>query len=140
MLSAQQIADKWAAKAGGASNDYKIGIQGVQTAPGQAAVAAQGTMVSKWNEAISSGRWAARTGAVGLEQWKQMSMGKGAANYGNGISAGKSKYVAALSYYAPIYQQIKDGVKQFPRDGAGGSMARVQFAMQTLQAAKAARR
>lgn len=140
MLSVQQIADKWGTKSGGASGDYKNGIQGVQTAPGQQAVAAQGTMVSKWNESVSSGRWASRTGSVSLEEWKQKAMGKGAANYGNGIAAGKSKYQAAVAYYQPYYQQIKEGVKQFPRDGAGGSMARVQFAMQTLQAAKASRR
>jgi hypothetical protein len=140
MLSVDQIATKWSSKAGGAGNDYKNGIQGVQQAPGQAAVAAQGTMVAKWNESVQSGRWAARTGSVSLEQWKQQAMGKGAANYGNGISAGKQKYQAAIAYYAPYYQQAREAAKQFPRDGAGGSLARVQSTMQILQAAKAARR
>lgn len=139
MLSAQQIADKYASKAGAAGGDYKNGIQNTNVNPMQLAVAQQGVMVSKWNEAISSGRWANRMNSVGVDQWKNAAMTKGAQNYQTGIQAGKQKYLNAINYYAPIYQQIKDAVRQIPRDGGAGSLARVQLAMQTLQQAKQAR-
>lgn len=139
MLTAQQIADKWAARAGGAQQAYKDGIQSTNVNPMALAVAQQATMVSKWNEAINSGRWANRLQSVSPETWKQAAITKGAANYTNGITAGKSKMASAMQYYGPIYAQIKEAVRQIPRDGAGGSMARVQMAMTMLQQAKAAR-
>lgn len=140
MLSPQQVADKWASKAGAAVNDYKVGIQGVTTAPGQLAVAQQAVMMQKWNDSVNSGLWAARTGAVGLATWQQAALTKGASNYGTGITAGKSKMAAAMQYYLPVAQAIKDGVRSIPRDGGAGSLERVRFAMAAMQAAKQARR
>ncbi len=140
MLSPQQVADKWAQKAGAASGDYKLGIQGVTQAPGQAAVAAQGVMVTNWQEAINSGRWAARTGAVSLAAWQQAAMTKGAQNYASGVAAAKPKMIAAMTYYLPVAQAVHEAVKSIPRDGGAGSLARVQMAMGAFKAAKAARR
>lgn len=140
MLTAQQVADKWAQKAGNAVTDYKNGIQGVTTAPGQLAVAAQGVMLQNWNEAVNSGRWAARTGAVSLGTWQQAAMTKGASNYGTGVQAGKSKMAAAMAYYLPVAQSVKEAVRAIPRDGGAGSLARVQLAMEAFKQAKLNRR
>jgi hypothetical protein len=140
MLNPQQVADKWAQKAGNAVTDYKTGIQGVTVAPGQLAVAAQGVMTQNWNEAINSGRWAARTGAVSLSSWQQQAITKGATNYGTGVQAGKAKMAAAMAYYLSVAQAVKDGVRAIPRDGGSGSLARVQFAMEAFKQAKMNRR
>jgi hypothetical protein len=140
MLSPQAGADKWAQKAGGAVADYKAGIQGVQSAPGQAAVAAQNVMLQNWNEAVNSGRWAARTGAVPLEVWKQAAITKGGANYGTGITAGKAKMAASNAYYYPVAASVKEAVKSIPRDGGAGSLARVQLNMEAFKNAKMNRR
>ena len=140
MLTPQQVADKWAQKAGAASADYKAGIMGVTQAPGQLAVANQATMVSNWNAAINNGTWANRTGAVSLGQWQQAASTKGAQNYTTGVAAGKSKMAAAAAYYLPVAQQVKDAVKAIPRDGGAGSLARVQLNMEAFKAAKQNRR
>lgn len=140
MLTAQQVTDKWAQKAGAATNDYKMGIQGVTQAPGQLAVQAQATMVNKWNESINNGTWAARTGNVSLSTWQQAAMGKGAANYATGVAAAKPKMVAAMSYYLPVAAAVKEAVKSLPRDGGAGSLARVQLNMEMFKQAKANRR
>lgn len=140
MLNPQQVADKWASKAGNAVTDYKNGIQGVNTAPGQLAVAAQGVMTQNWNEAVNSGRWAARTGAVSLSDWKQSATTKGAANYGTGVQAGKGKMAAAMAYYLPVAQAVKEAVRAIPRDGGAGSLQRVQLAMEAFKQAKMNRR
>ena len=139
MLTAQQIADKWASRAGSASTAYKDGIQQTNVNPMQLAVAQQANMVSKWNEAISSGRWANRMNSVSPETWKQAAMTKGASNYTTGIQAGKQKFVTAMNYYAQVYASIKDAVRSIPRDGGSGSIARMTMAMQMLQAAKQSR-
>jgi hypothetical protein len=140
MLSPQQVADKWAAKASAAGTDYKNGIAGVTVAPGQLAVQAQDVMVQRWQEAISSGRWAQRTGNVSLQSWQAAAMNKGAANYGTGISAGKPKMAAFLQAFLPVAAQVKEAVRSIPRDGGAGSLARVQLAMQAFQAFRNARR
>lgn len=140
MLTPQQVADKWAQKAGAATGDYKLGIQGVTQAPGQLAVQAQATMVSKWNESINNGVWAARTGNVSLSAWQQAALGKGSQNYATGIAAAKPKMVAAASYYLPIAAGVKEAVKAIPRDGGAGSLARVQLNMEAFKQAKANRR
>lgn len=140
MLSPQQVADKWAAKASAAGADYKAGVAGVTVAPGQLAVQNQDTMIRNWQEAISSGRWAARTGAVSLQSWQAAAMGKGAQNYGTGIQAGKSKMQSFLAAFLPVAQQVKEAVRSIPRDGGAGSLQRVQMAMQAFQAFKQARR
>lgn len=140
MLNAQQVADKWAQKAGGSVGDYKAGIQGVSVAPGQLAVAAQNQMLTNWNESVNSGRWANRTGAVSLEQWRQAAMGKGAQNYATGVAAGKSKMAAAMQYYLPVAEAVRQAVQSIPRDGGAGSLARVQLAMEMFKRAKLERR
>jgi hypothetical protein len=140
MLNPQQVADKWAQKAGGAVSDYKAGIAGVQQPPGMLAVAAQPQMLQNWNEAVNSGRWAARTGAVSLSSWQQAAAGKGAANYGTGITAGKAKMAAAMAYYLPVAAAVHEAVKSIPRDGGAGSLARVQMAMDAFKQAKQSRR
>lgn len=139
-LSPQQVADKWASKAAGATNDYKLGVQAVTQAPGQLAVQAQDIMIQKWTESIASGRWAQRTAAVSLSQWQQAATTKGAANYGTGIQAGKAKMAAFLQAFLPVAQQVKEAVRSIPRDGGAGSLQRVQMAMQAFQAFKQARR
>jgi len=140
MLSPQQIADKWASKAGAAGQDYKNGVQGVTTAPSQLAIQAQQQMVSNWNNAISSGQWANRLGAVSLGAWQAAAMGKGAQNYGTGVQAGKAKFASAMQYYGPVAQQVKEAVRSVPRDGGAGSLERVRISMQMFKDAKAARR
>lgn len=140
MLTPQQAADKWAQKAGAASGDYKAGVMGVTVAPGQLAVQNQAAMVNNWNQSINSGAWANRTGNVSLSAWQQAASTKGATNYATGVSAGKSKMAAAMAYYLPVAQAVKEAVRSIPRDGGAGSMARVQLAMDAFKQAKANRR
>lgn len=140
MLTPQQAADKWAQKAGAAAGDYKQGIMGVTQAPGAQAVQAQQVMVQNWNNAINSGQWAARTGAVSLSSWQQAASTKGAQNFATGVAAGKNKYVAAAQYYLPVAQAVHEAVKAIPRDGGAGSLARVQLAMDAFKQAKQNRR
>jgi hypothetical protein len=140
VMTPQQYADKWAAKAAASGNDYKQGIMNVTVAPGQLAAANQDVMMQKWNEAISSGRWASRVAAVSLGAWQQAAVGKGAQNYANGINAGKAKAAAAAAYYLPVAAAVKDAVRNIPRDGGAGSLERVRIAMQMFQTAKQNRR
>lgn len=140
MMTPQQLADKWAQRAGSAQGDYKSGVMGVTQAPGQLAVQAQATMVQKWNESINSGQWAARTGAVSLGSWQNITSTKGATNYTTGVAAAKPKVIAAATYYLPVAQAVKEAVKSIPRDGGAGSLARVQMNMEMFKQAKANRR
>lgn len=140
MLNPQAGADKWAQKAGNSVADYKAGIASVTTAPGQLAVAAQNVMTANWNDAVNSGRWAARTGSVSLQSWQQAASTKGANNYASGVNAGKAKYAAAAAYYYPVAAAVKDAVRSIPRDGGAGSLARVQMNMDMFKQAKQNRR
>lgn len=134
--SPQQGADRWEQGASGAQSRWAEGIQGTTADQAGRAVAAQGAMVANFTQAVSSGRWARRIQeSGGTANWKQQSQAK-AANYTTGVTAGKSKYLAAAQKWYPITQGIAQQVRQMPSGSIGASVARATAFIQAMHAAK----
>lgn len=127
-LSPQAVTAKWKANAGKSAPAWTAGIQGVTQAPGQLAAARAQEALAGYTEAIQSGRWAARVGAVPLNEWQSRSVAK-SGNYTAGINAGESKRARFDNSWVPLMAAAKERLRTVPRDGGASSLSKVQAIM-----------
>lgn len=102
----QEVADKWASRAGAAAQDYARGVETTDKDPTQLAAANGARYIAGVQEAYSSGRWARRLAAVGKAGWQQAVRDKGVANYGTGVTASRQKYADAMG---PVLAAVAAG-------------------------------
>ena len=129
--SLQQTVSNWQTKASGAQTAFTDGVQGTTVDVVGRAIAAQPAMVSNFNQAVNSGYWAARLGAVGTSGWKAATVAK-AANYSTGISAGVNAYQSAMQTWLPIIDQAAAAAKAMPGGSLGNNLARANYFATTL--------
>lgn len=89
-----EYAEKWANRTGAATEDYKKGINKVQTAPSQAAIAAKEKMRAGVNQALDDGTWERGLQGVTLQDWKNKAVNIGAQRISSGVMAAKDKQAA----------------------------------------------
>jgi hypothetical protein len=108
---AQSFADKWVTRTGAASQDYAQGV--AQSGKDQAglAIAAQARLLSNFQQAVQSGKWAQRLRAVGTQGYKDAVAAKGVANFQNGVQAARDKVAAAaaplLAFESNLQRQVQ---------------------------------
>jgi len=107
--TAQQAAQNWSQSAGRAQTAFTEGVQSTTKDQASLAVAAQARLVSNFNDAVNSGRWAAGVQRGGTAYWKSQTQAK-AANYGVGFTAGASAYAAAAQKILAAESQIVAGL------------------------------
>ena len=96
-VTPEEYAAKHAQRLKAASEDIRRGIERTSRAPGEAAVAQQDKLVSKFQEAVSSGRWASATRAVSLGDWQSAAINKGVPRIAAGIDAAAPKQAQMAS-------------------------------------------
>lgn len=84
-VNAQEFVDKWGRRTKAATQDYVNGINRVTEAPGQAAAKSVDRMRQGINDALDSGRWAAKVSGVSLQEWQQKAAEKGAQRIASGV-------------------------------------------------------
>jgi hypothetical protein len=94
--TAAQAAANWANSAGRASTAFTDGVQSSQKDQAALAVAQQATLVANFNQAVSSGRWAAGVTRRGTPYWKSQTLAK-AGNYSTGFTAGAANQASAIA-------------------------------------------
>lgn len=105
MLTADQVANKWATNTGAATQAYTDGVNAVTVAPGQAA-ARQADLWAQ-NTAAAKSKYAANSAKVSLADWQASATGKGAARLASGVQAAQPKMQAAMQKLLPyIAQQV----------------------------------
>lgn len=113
MKSLADTVSAWTNSAGTAQTNYVKGIQ-ASTAPiVSAAIANQGAMVSNFNQAVTSGRWANNLNAVGDAGIKAAAIAK-AANFANGITQGASAYNLAMQTWLPRIDAAAAAARALP--------------------------
>lgn len=95
LMSPADAATKWQSGFAGAGTAWQAGIDAVDTAPGQLAVAALPRYLSGVQQ--NANKWAARTGSVSLQQWKDAAKTKGPSRLASGAAAGAAKYAAQIA-------------------------------------------
>lgn len=117
--TAQQVASKWSANLGAATQAITNGVNAVQTAPTQLAAAnVQGYLTGVQN-AVNSGKWAAALNKVSLSDWKTAMLNKGVQHIQTGAVAGQSKVASA---FGPLLQYIYDGRDQINAANPRGTL------------------
>jgi len=127
-LQPAAVTAKWKANAGKSASAWAAGIQGVTVAPGQLAAAQAQAALAGYTDAIQSGRWAQRVGAVTLGDWQSKSVAK-QGNYTSGINAGESKRARFDAAWIPLMAAAKERLRSVPRDGGASSLSKVQAIM-----------
>lgn len=113
MKSAQQAASNWSGAAARATPNFVAGVQATQKDQAALAVAQQAALVTNFNAAVQSGRWAAGVTRRGTQYWKSQTEAK-SQNYNQGYSAGANNYQAAAAKFMPA---IQTGVSSLPPRG-----------------------
>lgn len=113
MKTPQQAAANWAGSAGRAASEYQTGIENYSGDWAGATTRQQAVLVSNWNQAVNSGRWAQGVQQVGTNGWKSRTVAK-IGNYSTGFTAGASRQAAAI---AKILQAEANIVASLPARG-----------------------
>jgi hypothetical protein len=107
---AQSYADKWVTRTSAASQDYAQGVAQTDKDPSALAIAAQARLLSNFQSAVQSGKWANRLRASGKAGWQSAVAAKGVANFQNGVSAARDKVAAAagplLAFESNLQRQV----------------------------------
>lgn len=108
----QEAAQAWAQRLAGSTERITRGVQGVTTAPGQAAARQKGVWAA--NVAAAQDKWASRVAAVPLADWQQAMVQKGVQRVASGAQAAQPKMEAFMGQLLPY---IASGVSSLPARG-----------------------
>jgi hypothetical protein len=135
MFDLQQAVQRWTSSASTAQTRFTEGVQSTTVDPTQLAIQAQNKLLSGFNDAVQSGRWARNLAAVGAGGWKQATLAK-ANNYSTGINAGAGKYQSAMQTWGPIIDSAASQVAAMPNNSFADSLARMNAFATALHTAK----
>lgn len=127
MKTAQQAAEAWISSAGRAGANWGTGVQNYSGDWASATTSQQSAMQTNWQQAVSSGRWAAGVQNVGTGGWKSATVAK-ASNYTTGFQAGASKQATAIAKILNAEAQI---VNSLPPRGTFEQNVQRSVAVQT---------
>lgn len=96
-----------------AGQKYTDGVNAVQVAPGQLAAAQKNAYVA--NVQANAGIWAAKVGAVSLQDWKTAAATTGAARLATGATKGAPKMQTFMNNFLPDLANV---VNSLPARGS----------------------
>ncbi len=105
MKTPQQAAEAWVASAGRAATNWAQGVQSFNGDWAGATTSQQTAMQTNWQQAVSSGRWAAGVNNTGTGGWKSATQAK-SANYSVGFQAGASRQASAIAKILAYEAQV----------------------------------
>ena len=133
MKTAQQASQAYRDSAGRAQTNWVDGINGFTGDWAGRTTSQQATLLTNFNQAVSSGRWANGINRVGTGGWKSRTQAK-QANYGVGLTAGASRFDAAIQKVLAAEANIVNSLP--PRGDTNQNIQRAVSVMQQLHALK----
>lgn len=124
-LTPEEFQEKQARRLKGATADIQRGIERTTVAPGKKAAAKVDKMRTNINKALDDGSWAAKVGAVGLDEWKQKAIQKGIGRIAAGIDASKDKTIQMAARLLAGVDSAKAKVDAMPDASIEDSIARM---------------
>lgn len=113
-LTPQEAQEKHARNLKASVPDITLGVNRVTEAPGKKAAAKSAKMLAGITEAVNSGKWAQRVGAVTLEEWKGHMLNKGIGRIAAGIDGAADKTVDFFSQLFPHQDTISKKLEGMP--------------------------
>lgn len=107
----QQAAQKWAAGYSQAGPAIQRGVANPTRDPAQAAINAQNLLMTNWNNAVTSGRWAEGLARSGLAGWQAGMIGKTIPSLAARAQVGQAHYAAFLQQWIPPLQAMVQGMQ-----------------------------
>lgn len=109
VTDAAAVAAKWQSRTSGAQQAYVDGVNNTQKDPTQLAINAQARLLTNFQNAVNSGKWANRLRAIGKGGW-QAAVDAKANNFSTGVNAAVGKVTTAfqplLQYENNLQQQV----------------------------------
>lgn len=107
-LTPSEFASKWARNLTSAAGDIVAGAEKVTESPGKLAAASKDLWAAKMSNPATHDRWARRTGAVSLEDWKAKMRAKVPSNLPSGVAGAEGKMTDFAGKLLP-YQDANIG-------------------------------
>lgn len=133
MKTAQQAQQNWINSAGRAATDYQQGVESYTGDWAGATTAQQAALLNNFQQAVTSGRWAAGVSSVGTAGWKSATVAK-ISNYSTGFQAGASKFNSAITKIINAEQGIVGSLP--PRGDYTANKTRATAFMDAMHALK----
>ena len=114
-VNPQEYAEKWARRTRAATEDVRRGVERVSVAPGELAVANQDALVQNFVESVNSGRWAARTRGVSLQDWQKATIDKGIPRIGQGVETAQPKMARIAAELLPAVDAAAAAARALPK-------------------------
>lgn len=128
-VTATQAAAKWASRLQASTTEITQGVQAVTVAPGQLAAAQKQAWLQRTTAAAD--KWAARVGAVSLQDWKDKMINVGIPRISQGATANQPKVAAFMTDFLPFLdngvQQVKAMPKVTLQDGIQRAVAMINY-------------
>jgi len=118
-------AEKWARRLKGAGEDIRRGVDLVTDSPGKLASQKKDKWIARMTSKEVQDDWAARTGAVKLEDWKNAMITIGVPRISAGVDASLDNYTQFMTEVLPYIKVGVDEIKKMPDLTLEDSIARV---------------
>lgn len=112
-LNPQAVADKWASRVQGSTQEVINGVNAVTQAPGAAAAAQADLWLAKVT--ASKDKWRNNVGKVTLSEWKDKMLNVGVGRIAAGAQANKPKMAAFMTQFLPHVEAGAAMVKSMPK-------------------------
>jgi hypothetical protein len=124
--TAQELAEVWRARSSAAVEDYKKGVNAVDTAPGMLAAAQKEKYVRRVQERAD--KWADKVSAVTLQAWKQVTVNKGGNRIAEGVRLGVPKFQAFIGEFMQFQRStVAPAMASMPKNTLEDGIARAVF-------------
>lgn len=105
MRTADQVAQAWVNGLSSAGDKIKAGVDGVTTAPGQAAARQKAVYLASVQ--ANADKWARNVAAVGIQDWKNAMETKGIPRIASGAAASQAKFQTFMTKLLPYIQSSR---------------------------------
>lgn len=109
-----QVAEKWARRLSGATEDIRQGIERVTESPTTKAVQKKDKFKQRLMEAIDTGKWERGLQRVSLDEWKEKILSKGIARLPQGVTDAQPKMQEFMAQLLPYQENVKRRIEQMP--------------------------
>lgn len=135
--SLQATVAAWQAGTAAGQQRYLDGVANTTVDPTQRAIAAQQALLQNFQAAVSSGLWARRLQASGVQGWKAAVAAKGGQNWAMGIQAGAPKFQQRIAAVLQVEEGLQAQIDAMPSGTPAANDARMLAWSNGMRQAKA---
>lgn len=132
-ISPKAGADKWARRTKAATGDVAAGVDRVTEAPTQAALEKIDKMLTKFEEAVRSGKIERGLARVTLEDWKRSMKEIGVGRIASGVdNKGQPKMEDFAAEFYPYVERVQNEINKMPDTTLEDGIARMTHNVREL--------